>query len=98
MLAYDKKHYWAVFFGGSRNQQLLNDLWILDGEQWIQLHFAVSPPPRFGHVLFYDSKRNSVILFGGYGDKGVVMGDMWELTLPDDPSSLVLLATPTSPP
>jgi hypothetical protein len=94
-LAYDKKHHWAVFFGGSRNQQLLNDLWILDGEQWTQLHFAVSPPPRFGHVLFYDSQRNSVILFSGYDDKGVIMGDMWELTLSDDLSKFVLPATPT---
>jgi hypothetical protein len=94
-LAYDNKHNWAVFFGGSTKEQVLNDLWILDGEGWIQLHFAVSPPPRFGHVIFYDIKRNAVILFGGYDDKGVVMGDVWELTLPDNPSNFVLPATPT---
>jgi hypothetical protein len=97
-LAYATKHKWAVFFGGSRNKQLLNDFWILDGEQWIQLHFAVSPPPRFGHVLFHDSRRNSVILFGGYDDKGVVIGDMWELTLPDNLSGFVLPPTSTLPP
>ena len=97
-LAYATSHDWAVFFGGSRNKQLLNDLWILDGEQWIQMNFTVSPPPRFGHVLFYDSKRNSVLLFGGYNDQGIVLGDMWELTLPDNMSGFVQASTPSPSP
>lgn len=36
-----------------------------------------SPGPRFGHELVYDEKSGVTILFGGFGEDGVPLGDTW---------------------
>ena len=41
----------------------------------------MSPSKRDAHSMFYDEKRQSIILFGGIGESGV-LGDTWELSLP----------------
>lgn len=38
----------------------------------------VSPPARSGHDMAYDPVRQRVILFGGFPDSGVRLGDTWE--------------------
>jgi hypothetical protein len=48
--------------------------------------------------MFYDEELGSIILFGGIGESGV-LGDTWELNLPEDLASFVVtqipLLTPT---
>ena len=44
--------------------------------------------------MFYDAKRQGIILFGGAGSAGI-LGDTWELKLPEDISALVVRAMPT---
>jgi hypothetical protein len=97
-LAYDTQHDWAVFFGGSQKEQLLNDVWILDGEQWLQLSLADNPPARWGHVIFYDAGRDTIIIFGGVNGEGKILNDTWELNLPDDLSNFVVTAAPQATP
>ncbi len=59
-----------LFGGGDRNPQFAdgsNALWTFDYSSvtWTQLHPAVSPSPRFGMGLAYDSSADRVLLFGG---------------------------------
>jgi hypothetical protein len=68
-----------------RNTTYLADTWVFDGRAWYTLDIPSSPDGRFGHVLFYDMQRNSIILFGGIGEKGL-LGDTWELTVSQDPA------------
>jgi hypothetical protein len=73
----------------------LNDTWVFDGQRWDLVNLPTQPPARYGHMMFYDAKRQSIILFGGAGDEGLLQ-DMWELNLPEDLSSL-FSATPSAP-
>lgn len=82
-IAFDKTHNWIAFFGGISNAQIRNDTWVFDGQSWAELSLSNSPPARFGHVLFYDPQRESIIVFGGIGNNNTRFGDMWELELPD---------------
>jgi hypothetical protein len=86
-LAQDEKHQVAVFFGGKRDGNLRNDTWIFYKEAWAELNLPISPTPRFAHMIFYDQKRQKIILFGGVGENDTRLSDTWELTLPDDLSS-----------
>ncbi len=86
-LVYDTKLNSAIFFGGNRDGQLMNDTWAFSGESWAELKFPVSPPIRYGHMMFYDTNQQRVIIFGGTGESGR-LDDMWELNLPDDLSNL----------
>ena len=85
----------VVLFGGKRDGLLLNDTWVYDGEDWIELRFPVVPPVRDAHAMFYDERRDSIILFGGVGETGV-LGDTWELNLAEDLARLSV--TPTTQP
>jgi hypothetical protein len=92
--AYYGKYKRIIFFGGIRNSTLLNETWVFDGQEWNLLSLPTQPPARYGHIMFYDTKRQSIILFGGAGSEGL-LGDTWELNLPEDLLSLVSGATPT---
>jgi hypothetical protein len=70
-----------VYFGGSAQTSRLNDTWLFTEGAWHQLSLQQSPSPRFGHILFYDEKRGSFILFGGADTN--YMNDTWELKLPE---------------
>ncbi|XP_004365629.1 hypothetical protein CAOG_00758 [Capsaspora owczarzaki ATCC 30864] len=35
-------------------------------------------PPRAGHTAQYDASRNSVFVFGGYGQRDTVLNDLWQ--------------------
>lgn len=80
------------FCGPGMEQSLLcqdttffGDTWVFDGSKWYPLEIPGSPPARFGHVMFYDMERNSIIVFGGAGESGR-LDDTWELTLSRDPA------------
>jgi Kelch motif protein/galactose oxidase-like protein len=96
--AYDENHHWVVLFGGDTEHGSLNDTWILDDQKWLKLSLFNNPPARFGHVLFYDPKRASIILFGGVGNNNTRFGDTWELKLPNDLSNLSTLPIPSPTP
>jgi len=93
--AYDSKYGRVIFFGGIKDGKLfLNDTWIFNGQEWNLLNITAQPPARYAPIMFYDVKRQSVILYGGAGSGGVV-NDTWELKLPQDLSSLFIQETPT---
>jgi len=97
---YDSENERIILFGGIHDKNFLNDTWIFDGDSWFQVHLPVTPSPRFGQVMFYDNKRNSVILFGGLqNDDPYYMNDMWELRLPKDLSEfrITLTSIPDAP-
>lgn len=90
-IAYNDQFDRALLFGGIRDNEYLNDLWLFNGEEWTELPVPTRPNPRYAHVLFYDMKRKSIIMFGGVSPDGI-LNDTWELYLPEDLS--ILLPTP----
>ena len=79
-----------IFFGGSTDAGKMNETWMFTKDSWYKLRLPRSPSARFGHVFFYDEKRESFIMFGGADDSGY-LNDTWEFELPDYISSI---ATP----
>ncbi len=70
-----------VLFGGRGPSGALADTWEYDiiGETWTQRTPATAPAARFGHSLFFDPSRGTVILVGGTGTGPVTNdGDAWE--------------------
>lgn len=70
-----------VLFGGFEGEQVFDDTWVFDGQDWRQIVSATRPPARNGHVMFFDQTRGTVMLFGGLNG-GTFYQDMWELTRP----------------
>jgi uncharacterized protein (TIGR03437 family) len=70
-MAYDSVHHQVLMFGGvSLNilygtTQVFNDTWAWDGTNWTQQFSDISPQPRAGHAMAYDSANDRVVLFGG---------------------------------
>ena len=71
----------------------MNDTWMFTKGSWYELRLPRSPSARFGHVLFYDEKRESFIMFGGVDDLGY-LNDTWELKLPDYISNIATSPSP----
>src|SRR4029079_1121523 len=72
----------VVLFGGSFNSNagrvLLWDTWEWNGAQWSSVDVPQpTPPPRYVHVMAYDSGSARTFLFGGEDDSGR-LGDTWE--------------------
>ena len=94
-LVYDTAGDRVILFGGWGTMDT-NDTWAYDpsANQWTELHPAGTlPSARHSHALVYDSSRDKVIMFGGYGVG--YLNDTWEYD-PDadtwtklDPSSPV---------
>jgi hypothetical protein len=69
----------VVLFGGKQGTTFLSDTWEWDGNNWLQLNPANSPPPRNAHVLAYDPARGRTVLFGGNTPyPGPILADTWE--------------------
>jgi hypothetical protein len=68
-MAYDDARERLVLFGGARpppaDDPWLGDTWEWDGEEWLEVTPADSPPPTMGHALAYDPALGQVVLFGG---------------------------------
>ena len=88
-MVYDSQRGRTILFGGF-NGNYLGDTWEWNGAipQWTQMNI-VGPKPsaRHTHAMGYDSRRGSIILFGGFYNN--YLGDTWELTPPADGSSRV---------
>jgi hypothetical protein len=61
VMAYDGAMSRVILFGGSTG----NETWSWDGSTWTVLQPPVSPSPRTGTCLAYDSTRQEITLFGG---------------------------------
>jgi hypothetical protein len=78
-LVYDSTLGAALLYGGISpiNASRLGDTWAYNvtTDNWTNLLPAVSPSPRSGSVMFYDSNMNAAVLFGGWD--GNSRGDSW---------------------
>ena len=48
-----------------------------DAVTWVQIHPVNSPSERSEHAMAYDSRREYIVVFGGYGSTRY-MNDTWE--------------------
>lgn len=76
---FDEKRGLLVMFGGGDDNAgtAYDDTWTYDGMSWTKQKPLQSPHRRKGCAMAYDSKRDSVILFGGAGNSGS-LDDTWE--------------------
>ena len=72
----------VVLFGGRGVSGALQDTWEFDIDGaggWSQRVPPFSPPARFGHAMYYDTARDTVVMVGGTGDEPEsTLGDVWE--------------------
>ena len=72
----------VVLFGGHGTTNALQDTWEydIDGTSGWSLRVpSFSPPARFGHAMYYDTARDTVVMVGGSGDDPAsTFGDAWE--------------------
>jgi len=71
----------VVMYGGlqSGTTLVLNDTWLWNGVTWTQLSPTTTPPPRWGHRMVYDSRRNRLVTFGGRSPTTTATAnDTWE--------------------
>lgn len=84
----------AMVFDSVRNRMILfgsgvvgdpgfpdTPTWEFDGTNWTMLNTPTSPSSRWAHTMAYDSTRQRVVLFGGYGPSfpsGTQLNDTWE--------------------
>lgn len=86
VMVYDAQLDMLVLFGGKVNTGGhggdQNDTWLYDltTHTWTQHLTTDQPSPRANQAMVYDSARQVVVLFGGFGplNDTVVLGDTWE--------------------
>ena len=78
-MVYDANRKHVVLFGGATAiaSALLGDTWEWDGDDWLELTPAGSPPSRGCHAMAFDFTRNRLVLFGG-SDGLTELNDTWE--------------------
>ena len=91
MAVFDPVRARILVFGGSNSVFMLNDLYAMDiwTNTWLALTPATLPSPRNLGLLRYDSLRDRLLLFGGYGVESTspgltsinYLGDTWALPL-----------------
>src|SRR5207248_3203358 len=71
-----------VFGGSSALGTFRSDTWRFDlagTTGWTQATFGPEPSPRGGATAIYDTARDRMVIFGGYG--GSFLSDAWTLPL-----------------
>jgi hypothetical protein len=85
MMANDSATGKSLLFGGIKTENNLStffdDTWLFDGKSWSEVKSSLRPPGRWGHVIFFDTKLQKFILFGGYDGK-TALNDLWEISVP----------------
>jgi hypothetical protein len=87
-MAFDAAREQVVLFGGRRVlfgsegawNTVLADTWVWNGRTWREAPVS-GPPARAEAAVAYDSRRERVVLFGGYTDAAGErrrLGDTWE--------------------
>jgi hypothetical protein len=92
-MAYDSFRHVTLLFGGASQTGFYNDTWAYDGNDWMQVTTAHSPPARRGLGLAFDSARGRTVLFGGQDPSFSDLNDTWEF----DGTDWIQVATTTSP-
>lgn len=99
---YDSKYQRMIIFGGNGGYyEDYKDLYSVTlpgkGEDGVWVKYSDAPEelePRSEHSMVYDSKNQTVVIFGGLGDI-----DVWKLTLPKDLSKAAWAESfPSNPP
>jgi hypothetical protein len=67
----------GLFQWGGTFGTLADRGYVWNGRDWQMLPQVPAPPPRAGHAIAFDARRNSVLLFGG-GSSSAQFGDTWE--------------------
>lgn len=74
----------SILFGGSDSSRsppppnFFGTTWEWDGHHWV-LRQDMGPGRRWSHAMAFDSKRGSIVLFGGLSDlSSGPLGDTWE--------------------
>ncbi|HMS16825.1 MAG TPA: hypothetical protein PKA37_08280 [Planctomycetota bacterium] len=77
-MVYDKGRGVSVLFGGwnGSTATMYGDTWEWDGVDWRAVTTANAPAPRYRASMEYDTLRNRVVLYGGFGSS--VFTDTWE--------------------
>lgn len=83
--AYNQKAQHAVVFGGittdsSGKIQVLDDLWLSTSDGWKQVKRLPSsewPRPRHGHTMVSMGALGAVLMYGGKGEAGETLDDLW---------------------
>jgi hypothetical protein len=69
----------VILFGGETEAGLNNETWAFDllTDTWQEITPSVSPSPRGGHKMVYDSFNDTVTLFGGETEDGTRNNETW---------------------
>lgn len=90
-LAYNKSLQQNIIQGGWNGSQRIGETYLMTDDAWIKLEYqnGLDPGVRDHHVMIFDEKRESIILFGGSNMKlefgeftkatQIAFGDTWEL-------------------
>lgn len=81
-LTYDIVRSRIVMFGGRPPYgpgplATMNDLWVYDGVDWVDVSPSVRPPARHSPAIAYDLGRNEVVIAGGLTQSEVPQTDTW---------------------
>jgi hypothetical protein len=69
----------VLLFSGHDGNQVLDDMWVWDGEAWLEIEpEGERPSPRIDPAMVYDEARARVVLFGGTRGDNVHLADTWE--------------------
>lgn len=95
-MCFDARRNRIVLFGGFDFGMAAKvaDTWEWDGTTWTPIATAVAPPARYGHAMVFDSFRDVVVLYGGFGDPLRFLDDTWLW----DGTTWMQAVTPVSPP
>lgn len=90
-LVYHARRHAVALFGGlaTDGNKGLDDLWVLDQTgAWSSINQPTAPSARGGVALAYDSRVDSLVLYGGRTSaQGLPLSDVWDL--PGDTSTWV---------
>jgi uncharacterized repeat protein (TIGR01451 family) len=73
----------AVYlFGGNKAETHLDDLWVYQNGNWLEIQGSgPCPPRRTLAALTYDLDNNRLLLFGGRSATGTPLADLWSFDL-----------------
>jgi hypothetical protein len=79
-MAFDEARGVTVMQGGADGRSILEgSTWTFDGSRWTKVADGASGPgQRVHHAMTYDSRRQRVVLFGGFGTGSDRSADVWE--------------------
>jgi len=79
-IAFDEARGVMVVQGGGRAGRILGGAtWTYDGTRWTMVADSnAGPGERVHHAMAYDSRRQRVVLFGGFGTARQPAPDVWE--------------------